>query len=220
MPRKSKDAILDEGGLVDNIEIVDRNDNGELQVINGVDISEYKLTKKELEFVLEYMNNGMNGMLAAKTVFSYRQERAKARAASLINSPKVFPVIQLLLKHSINKSLQFSPALLMDNIQTWLQYDVKNYYTNDGTAIPLDEIDENARQLISGIDYTINNRTGVRYISYKLPDKFKALQELSSIVKFVQSLGMNSPDTDTEAEAKRNEIFGKAVDYVPVEETE
>lgn len=218
MPRPPR-KIARDGGLADSIEIVDTTPDGEPFVICGLDISKFELTKLEMEFILEYMNNNMNAQAAAMKVYNCKTKTAaKQRAAYTLNSGRVFPVLQELIKHSVSKSLQFSPALLMSNIETWLQYDINNYYNADGTAIPLDEIDEDARQLISGVDYTVNGRTGERYVSYRLPDKYKALQELSSIVKFLQSIdaGAGAGD-DADAKQKRDEIFGKVTNYEPIE---
>jgi len=214
--RKSSKQIGEEGGIVATIEIADQLEDGET-IIHGVDINKHGLTKAEMNFIIEYMNNNMNATLAAQKVYNLKPATARSRAQTLVNSGRIFPVIQLLIKHSINKQLQFSPALLMSNIQTWLQYDILSYYTSDGSAIPLDEIDEDARQLISGVDYRINGRSGARYVVYSLPDKYKALQELSSIVKFLQSLQNTTPEDDSEAARKRDEIFGKPTNYRPVE---
>jgi len=220
MPRGRKKGDMDkpkpgEGGLVAMVDIEEELEDGQ-KVRHGIDISKFGLTQKELEFVLEYMDNGMNGPNAARKVYGSTQGASYGKANTVINSGKVFPVIQLLIKHSINKQLQFSPALLMSNIQTWLQYDIRNYYTSDGSAIELDDISEDARQLISGVDYTVNNRTGERLVTYKLPDKYKALQELSSIVKFLQSIQSASPEDDSEAALKRDQIFKKVTNYRPV----
>lgn len=210
------DRIAEEGGLASAVEIINTDDPDNPTVVCGVDITRYKLSKAEVQFVIEYMNNGLNAPAAAMKVFGLvKPSAAKARAAYLLNNGRVFPLLQLLLKNSVTTSLQFSPALLMTNIQTWLQYDINNYYTADGTAIPLDEIDEEARQLISGVDYTINARNGSRYVTYRLPDKYKALQELSSIVKFLQTLNSVSPEDESEAARKRDEIFGRITNYKP-----
>lgn len=206
--------IASEGGIATSVNVVDDADNPNL--ICGIDITKYKLTQFEVQFVIEYMNNGLNAVSAAMKIFGLtKQNAAKAKAAYLLNNGRVFPLLQLLLKNSVSSSLQYSPALLMTNIQTWLQYDIRNYYDDNGTAIPLDQIDEDARQLISGVDYTVNGRTGQRYVTYRLPDKYKALQELSSIVKFLQTLSSASPEDESEAERKRAEIFGKVTDYIP-----
>jgi len=209
-------AILEkEGGLVNSIEVV--GDVHDEQLVCGVDISKYKLSKTEVEFILEYMNNGLNAKAAAVKVFGLKPNAAQARASYMMNNGRVFPVLQLLLKNSVSTSLQFSPALLMSNIQTWLQYDIRNYYDDTQTAIPLDQIDEDARQLISGVDYTINGRTGQRYVTYRLPDKYKALQELSSIVKFLQSINVMTAEDESETAQKRDEIFGRITNYKPVD---
>ena len=208
-----------EGGLATTVEVVEADEDGSQFVIAGVDISKYNLTKFEMEFIMEYMNNNMNATAAAFKAYGCKSKTmAKQKAAYVLNSGRVFPAIQEVIKHSVSKSLQFSPALLMSNIETWLQYDISNYYKSDGLAIPLDEIDEDARQLISGVDYTVNGRTGEKYVSYRLPDKYKALQELSSIVKFLQSIdaGAGAGD-DKDARSKRDEIFGTVTNYEPVE---
>jgi hypothetical protein len=210
-----KDLLEKEGGLVTSIEVV--GDVHDEQLVCGVDISKYKLSKTEVEFILEYMNNGLNARGAAVKVFGLKPNAAQARASYMMNNGRVFPVLQLLLKNSVSTSLQFSPALLMSNIQTWLQYDIRNYYDDTQTAIPLDQIDEDARQLISGIDYTINGRTGQRYVTYRLPDKYKALQELSSIVKFLQSINVMTAEDESETAQKRDEIFGRITNYKPVD---
>lgn len=219
MPRikgmTNKATLEKEGGLATSVEIVDAIDDDENRVICGVDISKYKLSKSEVKFVIEYMNNGLNAQGAARVAFGLNKNAANSRAQYILNNGRVFPVLQILLKNSVSTSLQFSPALLMSNIQTWLQYDIRNYYDDTQTAIPLDQIDEQARQLISGVDYTINGRTGQRYVTYRLPDKYKALQELSSIVKFLQSINTMTSEDESETAAKRDEIFGKIANYKP-----
>jgi hypothetical protein len=213
---KEKSRIEQQGGLVTAIEVI--GDVGNANLVCGIDITKYKLSKAEVQFVMEYMNNGLNAQAAAMKVFGIAKASvAKARASYLLNNGRVFPVLQLVLKNSVSTSLQFSPALLMTNIQTWLQYDIDKYYDAHGDAIPLDQIDEDARQLISGIDYTVNGRTGERYVTYRLPDKYKALQELSSIVKFLQSINAIAPEDESETANKRDEIFGKVTNYKPAE---
>jgi hypothetical protein len=213
---KEKSRIEQQGGLVTAIEVI--GDVGNANLVCGIDITKYKLSKAEVQFVMEYMNNGLNAQAAAMKVFGIAKASvAKARASYLLNNGRVFPVLQLVLKNSVSTSLQFSPALLMTNIQTWLQYDIDKYYDAHGDAIPLDQIDEDARQLISGIDYTVNGRTGERYVTYRLPDKYKALQELSSIVKFLQSINAIAPEDESETANKRDEIFGKVANYKPAE---
>jgi hypothetical protein len=209
------DILAQEGGLVTSVEVLGDMSSENDSVVCGVDITKYKLSKLEVQFVIEYMNNGLNATGAVMTVFGLKRQAAKARAQYLLNNGRVFPVLQLLLKNSVSTSLQFSPALLMTNIQTWLQYDIRNYYDDTQTAIPLDDIDEEARQLISGVDYTINGRTGQRYVTYRLPDKYKALQELSSIVKFLQSINAVSAEDESEVASKRDEIFGRVANYRP-----
>jgi hypothetical protein len=205
-----------EGGLATSIEVI--GDVGDSNIVCGVDISKFRMSKAEVQFVIEYMNNGLNAQAAAAKIFGLAKTSvAKARASYLLNNGRVFPVLQLMLKNSVTTSLQFSPALLMTNIQTWLQYDIRNYYDDGGTAIPLDQIDEEARQLISGVDYTVNGRTGQRYVTYRLPDKYKALQELSSIVKFLQSINAITPEDESEIANKRDEIFGRVTNYKPAE---
>lgn len=205
-----------EGGIANAVEIMGTDENGIPTTICGVDILRYKLTKFEVEFVIEYMNNGMNAVSAAMKIFGLkRMAAAKAKAAYLMNNGRVFPLLQLLLKNSVSSSLQYSPALLMTNVQTWLQYDINKYYTSEGDAIPLEEIEEEARQLISGVDYTVNSKTGERYVTYKLPDKYKVLQELSSIVKFLQTLTTVNAEDESDAEQKRKEIFGKYTNHTP-----
>jgi hypothetical protein len=215
---KTKAALEREGGLVTKISILDEFDDEGNSVVHGVDISKYKLTKLEVEFVIEYMNNGMNATAAVERVYGLAKPAAKRKAMVLINSGRVFPALQIIIKNSVSSSLSFSPALLMNNIQTWLQFDVRNYYDSSGTAIPLDDISDDMRQLISGVDYTINGRTGLRYVTYRLPDKFKTLQELSSIVKFLQSISSVSQEDESEAKQKRDAIFGKVSNFVPVVE--
>ena len=217
-----KDAanLEKEGGWATEMEIVEQMDEGDPFVICGIDISKYRLTKAETKFVIEYMDNGMNAVAAAEKVFGIKKSAARGRASYLMNNGKVYPVLQMILKNSVSSSLSFSPALLMSNIQTWLQYDVRNYYDSNGTAIPLDDIDESARQLISGVDYTINGRTGLRYVTYRLPDKYKTLQELSSIVKFLQSISAGNTEDESEAKMKRDEIFGKVSNYKPADLSE
>lgn len=203
--------------VVEKLDILSEGANGEPVLIEGVDVSQFNLTYKELEYVLNYLNNGLNATVAYKKTFPEKagNKQVSHAAHQYVNDSKIFSVLQHLLKYSINRQLQFSPSLLMSNIQMWLHYDISSFYTTDGSAIPLEEIDEDARQLISGIDYTVNGRTGDRYTIYRLPDKFKALQELSSIVKFLQSLQMANGNQDEEAETKKKEIWEKFKKYNP-----
>lgn len=217
--QRQSDLVDRQGGLASAIEVIEPGADGEQFVVCGIDITKYQLTKMEMEFIVEYMNNNMNAIDAALKVYGCKtRSAARQRAAYTLNSGRVYPVLRELIGHSVSKSLQFSPALLMSNIETWLQYDIRNYYDEGGTAIPLDEIPEDARQLISGVDYTVNGRTGERYVTYRLPDKYKALQELSSIVKFLQSIDAGSAaNEDKDARSKRDEIFGKVSNYEPTE---
>lgn len=199
------------------VSIVETDNEGNQHFIEGVDISEFKLSTNQAKFVLEYINNGLNAMAAysSSTNQKLNYNALRKKSQEYVTNEKIYGVLQKVLKNSINRQLTFSPSLLMTNIQMWLHFDIHNYYTSTGDAIPLDEIDQEARLLISGIEYTVNGRTGERYVLYKLPDKYKVLQELASIVKFLQSIQSSNKDEDVEAERKKKEIWEKFRKYTP-----
>lgn len=133
------------------------------------------------------------------------------RINTLLDKPAIKEQISLRIQKNLDGEIARSPAMLFKYVDRFLSLDVSDFYKPDGTAIPLDEIDEEKRLLVMNISRTVNNKTGASYVEYTLPNKEKAIDRLLDVVKLLvesrKVVGNEFADETTEAARMRDQIF-------------
>ena len=135
------------------------------------------------------------------------------RINTLLDKPSIKEQITTRIQKNLDGEIARSPAMLFKYVDRFLSLDISDFYTSDGVAIPLDEIDEEKRLLIMSIGRTVNNKTGETFIEYTLPNKEKAIDRLLDVVKLLvesrKVVGNEFADEATEAARMRDQIFNE-----------
>lgn len=144
------------------------------------------------------------------------------RINALLDKPAIKEQISLRIQKNLDGEIARSPAMLFKYVDKFLNMDISDFYTADGAAIPLDQIDEEKRLLIMGLSLTMNNKTGETFVNYTLPNKEKAIDRLLDVVKLLvesrKVVGNEFADEATEAARMRDSIFNNGDDARPVNE--
>jgi hypothetical protein len=133
------------------------------------------------------------------------------RINALLDKSAIKEQISLRIQKNLDGEISRSPAMLFKYVDKFLNMDISDFYRADGTAIPLDEIDEEKRLLVMNISRTVNNKTGQSYVEYTLPNKEKAIDRLLDVVKLLvesrKVVGNEFADEVGEAARMRDQIF-------------
>ena len=165
---------------------------------------------------IQYYTETLNKAQSYKRVFpEFEGKDVKYRVNKLLDRPEIKQEINIILQRRTMSDVSESPALLLHKIKQFLEIDPATYYKDDGTIIPMSELTEEQRVLISNIDKQINNRSGGVVLSYQLPSKSKLLDQLTTLVAMLaKEIAKNAGDSgnDEEAKKKRDKIFGSVLD--------
>lgn len=173
------------------------------------------LTDKEKLFIM-YYTESLNKTLAYRKAYPEELKNLNTvssitnRAIRLLEKPKIKKIIHDKIQKSLDQEIAKSPNVLLKQIERYLELDPADFYRDDGTVIPLSELDEEKRLLISNINKQISAKTGGVVLTYELPSKIKLLDKLSDLVKFVaqvRAVAGETQDTSSDAAKKRDAIF-------------
>jgi len=169
-----------------------------------------EISPAEQVFIDEYVAT-LNKSASFKKAFPDHTVDLYGSVNALLEKPIVKEQISTKIQKNLDGDIARSPAMLLKYTEKYLNLDILDFYTKDGKARPLDEIDPEKRCLVGNLSLTINNKTGTSYVTYTLPNKEKALDRLESIIKLLvesrKVVGNEFADEAQEAAKMRDKIF-------------
>lgn len=172
------------------------------------------ISDAEQIFIDEYVTT-LNKASSFKKAFPNYEGDLYTKINALLEKPIVKEQISTQIQKNLDGDIARSPAMLLKYTERYLNLDVLDFYTEDGQARPLNEIDPEKRCLVGNLSLTTNNKTGQTYVTYTLPNKEKALDRLESIIKLLvesrKVVGNEFADEATEAARMRDQIFNEDI---------
>jgi hypothetical protein len=176
------------------------------QMIENPEISE-----AEQRFIDSYTEH-LNKSAAWKEAFpNYGLDYGRINA--LLEKPVVKEQISTRLQKNLDGEISRSPAMLLKLVERVTNIKISEFYDANGTAKSLDQISPELQSMITGINLSMNNKTGDKYITYSLLSKEKAIDRLLDVVKLLvesrKVVGNEFADEATEAARMRDQIFNE-----------
>ena len=141
-----------------------------------------KLTPKQQKFVDEYLID-LNATQAAIRA-GYSAKTAGWIGQKLVAKSHISESIRK-RRDALSKKTEVSQERIVLEMKRLALFDVRNFFRDDGTPIPIKELSDDAAAAIVGFDVVSigNAESGVgQVIKYKLPDKNKSLENLAKIL--------------------------------------
>jgi hypothetical protein len=133
------------------------------------------------------------------------------RINALLDKPSVKEQISIRLQKNLDGEISRSPAMLLKLVERVTNLQISEFYDEDGTAKSLNDISPDLQTLITGVNFSINNKNGERYVTYTLLSKEKAIDRLLDVVKLLvesrKVVGNEFADEVGEAARMRDQIF-------------
>ena len=167
------------------------------------------------ELFIDIYTSTLSKTQAMREAFPEIDEKQYRKYANkLLEKPAIKKEVGIQVEKILNSDVARAPALLLKETERALDYDLLDFYTEDGDARPLNEIDPDKRKLIASITYITNNKTGIIKPVYNLISKEKSLDRLNSIVELLTktraAIGPGDGDPGQEsARAMRDKIFNQ-----------
>lgn len=174
-----------------------------------------EITEQEQIFIDHYTQT-LNKSQAYRKAFPDCPERyATTKANALLKNPIIKKKVNELVQKDVDEATARSPAILLKQIERYLELDPADYYHDDGSIKKLSELTYEQRTLIDNFVKQVNSRTGDVELSYSLPSRTKILDQLGSLVSLitkVRAVSGETADTGSDAAKKRDEIFNSVLD--------
>jgi len=141
-----------------------------------------KLTKKQQKFVDEYLID-LNATQSAIRA-GYSAKTAGWIGQQLLVKTHISECIRK-RRDALSKKTEVSQERIILEMKRLALFDVRNFFRDDGTPIPIKELSDDAAAAIVGLDVVSigNSESGIgQVIKYKLPDKNKSLENLAKIL--------------------------------------
>ena len=141
-----------------------------------------KLTAKQQKFVDEYLID-LNATQAAIRA-GYSVKTAGWIGQQLLVKTHISECIRK-RRDALSKKTEVSQERIVLEMKRLALFDVRNFFRDDGTPIPIKELSDDAAAAIVGLDVVSigNSESGIgQVIKYKLPDKNKSLENLARIL--------------------------------------
>ena len=141
-----------------------------------------KLTPKQQKFVDEYLID-LNATQAAIRA-GYSAKTAGWIGQKLVAKSHISESIRK-RRDALSKKTEVSQERIVLEMKRLALFDVRNFFRDDGTPIPIKELSDDAAAAIVGLDVVSigNSESGIgQVIKYKLPDKNKSLENLAKIL--------------------------------------
>ena len=173
------------------------------------------LTDKEKLFVL-YYTESLNKSESYRKAFPEDKSKSSVvgKADKLLAKPKIKKEVNEIIQKTIDADLMRSPAILLKQIERYLEFDICDYYYDDGRVKPSAEIPVEKRLLINNINKQVLQKNGGVVLTYELPPKIKVLDKLESLVSLVakvRAASADTADTSSDVAKKRDEIFNSVI---------
>jgi hypothetical protein len=168
-----------------------------------------EISEAEQVFIDDYTEHLQKSSAWKHAFPSYTVDYGRINA--LLDKPSVKEQINIRLQKNLDGEISRSPAMLLKLVERVTNIQISEFYDEDGTAKPLSQISPELQTLITGIDYSINNKNSERYVKYTLLNKEKAIDRLLDVVKLLvesrKVVGNEFADEVGEAARMRDQIF-------------
>jgi len=183
-----------------------------------------EISPPEQVFVEAYTNTLNKTQSMRKAFPDMPKEQYYDKANQLLTKPAIKQLVSESIQRNLDGDVSRTPAMLLKYIEGTLGLEMSDFYTSDGEAIPLDDIDPDKLSYIINVDAVVNNKSGLFRTKYVLPNKEKAVDRLIDIVKLLTEsrkvVGNEFADEVGEAARMRDSIFNSGDDARSVNEEE
>ena len=148
-----------------------------------------KLTPRQALFIEEYLKD-LNATAAyIRAGYRGRGNSAEANAARLIRNDKVAAAIEVAKKERAERT-KITQDDVLKELGRIAFFDIGRAFTPDGVLKPLDEMDEDTRRALAGLEVVSLTSDGEHVGTLK---KVKIADKLGALGKLAQHLGMLDP---------------------------
>lgn len=163
-----------------------------------------KLTPKQERFVDEYLTD-LNATQAAIRA-GYSQKTASRQAIELLQKTHVAAVVSERQKQ-ISSETGITRNRIIQEMARLAFFNIKGLVDSEGNPKPIHELSDDVAAVINGIDIAVigNPDNQAAYVKkYKVPDKNKALENLSRILGYMDRDNGNKDSAELLADAMNN----------------
>ena len=175
-------------------------------------IEDLGLTPKELDFLLEYTSNGFDIDKAYKVSrlkkASQSDAEARLEAMALLNKRGMKLGVQRMVSSVIEPVRDRIEAQLLHSDLVRSNYDIADYFNDDGTIKPLSDLTYDQRRVIDEVDTQYYGKDADRkVIRYKLANREAAKKNLRTAFKMADGDGKAGETVPDSARTRVAEIF-------------
>ncbi|HEY8161721.1 MAG TPA: terminase small subunit [Methylocystis sp.] len=157
-----------------------------------------KLTPRQARFVEEYLKD-LNATAAyIRAGYRSRGNSAEANAARLIRNDKVAEVIEK-AKTERSKRNNIDADRVLQELARIAFFDIGKAFTPDGALKPLDEMDEDTRRALAGLEVVSLTSDGEHVGTLK---KVKIADKLGALDRLARHLGLLDPKITLKGDAQ------------------
>jgi phage terminase small subunit len=143
-----------------------------------------ELTAKQEMFVAEYVANGFNATQAAIKA-GYSAKTADSQASRLLKTAPIVAAIAARQQPRLEK-LEITAERVLEEIAKLAFFDPRKLFREDGTLIPVTQLDDNTAMAIAGLETRVERSDGFPIADiqkFKLADKGQNLERLGRHLK-------------------------------------
>lgn len=155
-----------------------------------------KLTARQSAFVAAYIIS-LNATQAAKDA-GYSERTAKSQGQRLLTNVDVAEAIEAAMKER-SKRTKITQDDVLKELGRIAFFDIGRAFTPDGALKPLDEMDEDTRRALAGLEVVSLTNDGEHVGTLK---RVKIADKLGALGKLAQHLGMLDPKITLKGDAQ------------------
>lgn len=154
-----------------------------------IDVSDLQLTLQEIKFIGEYCTSNFEEVKAYKRVFKSRLEglsepEIRLSAFEVLNKRDVKIAVQRFVDSVLGPAADKLDYQLLHVLRKRAFYDVADFFNKDGTVKRLDQISEEDRVVIDGIEQDLKGKNADAVLTkFKLGDRNAAIKQLVDLLK-------------------------------------
>ena len=174
------------------------------------------VTVKQVRFIAHYITNGFNASLAVRDAgyITGSLNAANVLGCNMLKKPKIKRGLKLFFDDWIEEKKIKLEKEIIDTYYKRAFYDITTFRNNDGTFKFLEDIPEEWRCCIDGIEERyFGKEADVKAIITKLPDREVSLRELGKWINLVEEkLDLTVTKISREAKKNLDEVFNEGED--------
>lgn len=157
-----------------------------------IDVSDLELTSKELKFLGEYVTQGYNDVAAYKKFYNTKgmaNSDIKMEALALVNDRRIKLGVQRFVNLTLDPYRDMLEHQVLNILQRRAFYDPSDFYNDDGSVKPLDQIEHDLRKCIDDVKEDWKGKDADRrQVTYTLAKRMEALKMLQALLKEGQAV--------------------------------